>query len=236
MDERTHWRLCDLASAEIEALAGEGIACTPEDVLRIQWLAQQVESPASRMALSRGSPVHVGGAVLWPLTIAADEWWRSVIPHIDTQTGEVAALAYAMAHCRMQDALDAIPPTRAADISWSWVQRLQCTAGELDEAVRQVRDQDDCGPDVRDPKHAGGDSSRSNLVAFLVATAGGTPELWERQVAIGYVRQQIEAIRAQEAAEFGGDREVARRISATRTLGLAVEEIRQSRKVAKNGK
>lgn len=230
MDERTHWTLCDLASAEIDSLAGEGIACTPDEVLRIQWLAQQVETPAARMALSRGTPVHVGGAVLWPLTIAADEWWRSVIPHIATQTGEVAAQAYAMAHCRTQDTLDAIPPTRAADVSWAWVQRLQCTAGELVEAIRQVRDQDDCGPAIRDPKYAGGNASRSNLVAFLVSTAGGPPELWERQVAIGYVRQQIDAIRSQEAAEFGADREVARRISSTRTLGLAVEEIRQSRR------
>ena len=162
--------------------------------------------------------------------------WRIVRLHDAAREREVAALAYAMAHCRKQDALDAIPPARAADIAWDWVGRLQCTAEELSEAIRQVRDQDDCGPEVRDPKQAVGEASRSELVAFLVATAGGTPELWERQVTIGYVRQQIEAVRAQEAAEYGADRETARKISATRTLGLAVEEIRQSREAAENGK
>jgi drug/metabolite transporter (DMT)-like permease len=69
-------------------------------------------------------------------------------------------------------------------------------------------------------------------LAMLVAAVGGPPDVWERQVAIGFVRQQLEAAHAQIAAKVGFDAAAHRRIDATRNLGLAVEEIRQSRRAS----
>ena len=231
MDERTHWKLCDLASAELEALAGEGIACTPGEILRIQWLAQQVETPAARMALARGNPVHVGGAVLWPLTMAADQWWRAASPYATTNREQIAVAAYAMAHCRAIDGLETVAPDRAVSVAGRWLKGLQCRPEEVVEAVALVQEQDDIEPDITDPKRQHSETSASGLVALLCALVGGPPDVWERQVAIGYIRQQLEASYAQIAAKAGHDAAATRRIDATRNLGLAVEEIRQSRSV-----
>lgn len=230
MGERTHWTLCDLASAEIDALAGEGIACTPDEVLRIQWLAQQVETPAARMALSRGTPVHVGGAVLWPLTMAADQWWRAAAPYATSNKEQIAIAAYAMAHCRNIDGLETVAPDRAVSVAGQWLKGLHCRPEEVVEAVALVQEQDDTGPDIDDPKRRHSETSAGDIVALLCALVGGPPDVWERQVAIGYIRQQLEASHAQIAAKSGHDVAATRRIDATRTLGLAVEEIRQSRR------
>jgi hypothetical protein len=232
MDERTHWRLCDLASAEIDALAGEGIACTPDEILRIQWLAQQVESPAGRLALARGTPVHVGGAVLWPLTMAADAWWRTAAPYAVTNQEQIAVAAFAMGHCRTIDGLESVAPDRAVQVAVRWLNGLKCRSEEVVTAILLVQEQDDTGPDVADPKQRGGGSAPGDVVAMLVAAVGGPPDVWERQVAIGFVRQQLEAAHAQIAAKVGFDAAAHRRIDATRNLGLAVEEIRQSRRAS----
>jgi len=234
MDGRTHWTLCDLARAEIESLVGEGIACTPDEVLRIQWLAQQVETPAARMALARGNPVHVGGAVLWPLTMAADQWWRAAAPYATTNKEKIAVAAYAMAHCRAMDGLEAVSPDRAVSVAGRWMKGLHCRPEEVVEAVALVQDQDAAEPDINDPKRQHSETRTSELVALLCALVGGPPDVWERQVAIGYIRQQLEASCAQIAAKTGHDATVTRRIDATRNMGLAVEEIRQSRS-EKNG-
>jgi hypothetical protein len=232
MDERTHWRLCDLASAEIDALAGEGIACTPDEILRIQWLAQQVESPAGRMALARGAPVHVGGAVLWPLTMAAEGWMQEVNAHTSDKIERFRVVAFAMAHARTQSALDSIAPRDAGKCAAKWAKRLACREEELAHAVSIVMEQDDNGPEVEDPKRRHSQSGVGDIVAHLIATAGGTPEMWEQQVAIGFVRQQMSACIAQQSAESGVDAAAANRVISTRNLGLAVEEIRQSRRAS----
>lgn len=231
MDERAHWRLCDLASAEIESLAGEGITCTPEEVLRIQWLAQQAETPAARLALSRGTPAHVGGAVLWPLTMAAEAWMQEALQQTCNKRERFFVIAFAMAHARTQTALDAIPPAGAGKHASKWAKRLQCREDELACAVNIVMEQDDNGPVVDDPKKRDSQTSGGDIVAHLVATAGGSPDMWEQQVAIGYIRQQMAACVAQQSAESGIDATVTNRIISTRNLGLAVEEIRQSRRL-----
>lgn len=232
MDERTHWRLCDLARAEIDALSGEGVVCTPDEILRIQWLAQQVETPAARQSLSRGTPVHVGGAVLWPLTMAAESWMHDALEQTVDKRERFCVIAFAMAHARTQAALDGVPAYDAGKHATRWAKRLKCSEDELACAVNIVMEQDDSGPPVEDPKRRDDGSASGDIVAHLVATAGGTPEMWEQQVAIGFIRQQMAACVAQQAAESGVDAAVTNRIISTRNLGLAVEEIRQSRRAA----
>jgi hypothetical protein len=234
MDERTHWKLCDLASAEIESLAGEGIACTPDEILRIQWLAQQVETPAARTTLARGTPVHAGGAVLWPLTLAADTWLQDALAESCDTRERFQIIAFAMAHTRTQSALDGIAPRDACKHAGRWAKRLQCREEELAQAVAIVREQDDTGPQIEDPKKRQSQSTAGDIIAHLIASVGGTPDMWEQQVAIGYIRQQMNACVAQQSANAGIDATITNRVISTRNLGLAVEEIRQSRSV-KNG-
>jgi (p)ppGpp synthase/HD superfamily hydrolase len=68
--------------------------------------------------------------------------------------------------------------------------------------------------------------SPGQMVAILTAAAGGPPELWERQVSIGYIQEQFRACAAQLAAEKGGALADSHVASATRQLGLAAEAIR----------
>ena len=67
MADPAHATLADLARAEIDALAADGIACTPDDVVLLNAIALEIETPAHLQSLSRGTPVFVGGVALWPL-------------------------------------------------------------------------------------------------------------------------------------------------------------------------
>ena len=91
-------KLNDLAAAEIDALERDGIKLTPADIVQLNALGWAVETPSARLGLSRGVPVQVGGAWLWPLTLQAAEWLERVGPEIQLQN-ESAVVAYAMAHC-----------------------------------------------------------------------------------------------------------------------------------------
>ncbi len=68
------WKLTGTAEQAIDGLRGEGIEPTPQEVLYIQQLSLDVEAPKSGISLCKGAPVEVGGATLWPLTIAASMW------------------------------------------------------------------------------------------------------------------------------------------------------------------
>ena len=235
MSEAVHAKLCDLARAEIEALAEAGIACTPDDVVLLNALAWKVETPTHRMALSRGAPVFAGSVALWPMTLASESWWQRAIEGTGRESRQTALLAFAMAHSRQQDALDAIDPATAYKQADAWSRRLPCRRGELMEAISQVLAQDDNGPSVRDPKAEAGAMPPGQMVSVLVSAAGGPPEMWERQVAIGYLREQFQAANAQMAAEQGGSLRDSDMVHATRQLGLAVEAIRQRNRDSARG-
>ena len=222
-----HHKLSDVAADHIDALAGEGIVCNPAEVIMINALAWEIESPRHRAALARGVPVFIGSVALWPLTLAAEAWWTACLAEHAGDTAQMMLLAYAMAHAHDQDALDAISPRASGKVATQWAKGLRVRAKELSVAVGEVLAQDDDLPRLAGPKDKPDSGlSAGQIVAILTATAGGPPSVWESEVSIGYIREQLRAISAQQAAENGGSLKDSEMVAATRQMGLYMEQIR----------
>ena len=226
-------KLSDLAKAEIEQLEAEGIRLTAADIVAINAAAWDVESPESRLLLSRGVPVAVGGVTLWPMTMHGADWFTRVGCRLPGSLLQTTALAYAMAYGREDgDALD-IGPVKAALILPAWRARLRCRQAELVEAVAQMINQD---AQIEEPPDKLGKSiTPGELSAYLVASCGNSPAVWERQVSSGNVHAMLAAIIAPNKAD---DKPCASdpKIRAERALGWLCELIRRKhRKDAANG-
>jgi hypothetical protein len=227
MSATAHHKLSDIASDHIDALAADGIACTPDEVVMLNALAWELDTPRHRAALARGVPVFAGSVALWPLTLAGEAWWQACIEEHKDDTTQMQLLAFAMAHARDQDALDAIGPRASGKVAAQWAKRLRVRAKELSAAVGEVLAQDDDIPRLAGPKDKPDSGlTPGQIVAILTATAGGTPKVWESEVSIGYIREQLRAVSAQQAAENCGSLKDSEMVAATRQLGLYMEQIR----------
>lgn len=214
--------LCALGEAEIQTLEASGIKLTPADIVRINALALRVENPQTALALARGVPVCVGGASLWPLTLAGADWFRRVGGNLGGIKLQTHALAYAMAHGRTTMPDD---PATAASAVKAWAKKLTCRHQELDEAIRQVIEQDE-SPDTGE---TGPSASVGEISLMLSAMTHIKPEVWEYQCSIPYVLAMMDAMVRQNAAN-GESTKHDPRIKAERALGLAVWRIRQRHK------
>ena len=225
--------LTDLALAEIDALQAEGITLTPAEVVRINWLATQVETPEHRMLYARGCPVFVGGVVLWPMTARAAEWFKRVALVMPDSMHE-RALAYAMAYGRDDGTALDLTGREAEKAVKGWSRGLRATRRELTEALAQIIAQTETDEMPPVENAAGEVMTAGDMSAFLCAAAGGTADMWERQVSAAYVLAVLRSIVAQNRAD---DRPVAgdARIEATKALGWYCHQIRESRKAAANG-
>ena len=225
--------LTDLAQAEIDALQADGIALTPAEIVKINWLATQVETPEHRMLYARGCPVFVGGVILWPMTARAAEWFKRTGLAMPASLHE-RALAYALAYGRSDGTeLDRIGRVAESAVK-AWAVRLTCTDRELTQAASQIiaQTETDEMPPVENASQDG--MTAGDMSAFLCAAAGGTADMWERQVSSAYVLAVLRSIIAQNRAD---DRPVAgdARIDANKALGWYCHLIRESRKGAANG-
>jgi len=208
-------QLSDLARAELEALAAEGIVPSWDDVAELNALGWQVETPETRRELARGSPVPVGGVTLRPLTLAGWAWFERVGEQCRDQN---AALAYAMAHG--SDA--ALDDMTAANVR-EWRRKIRATERELVLAVAEVIDQDR-GPELPTRKDSPG---LADLSAVIVAAVGGDPATWERQVRIGYVGEVMAAVARSQGTCDGKPDPNDPRIQAQAAIIWAVKKIRQ---------
>lgn len=221
-------KLCDLAQAEISALVADGLSLSPEEIVRINHLAWQASEPEGRLYLSRGVPVRLGGAVLWPLTLYGMEWFQRVGLELKDWRGDLSAfaLAYAMCYGRGQgQELEVSGPEAAAAVR-KWASGLRCRARELEAAVANCIEQEQLEdlPTGHDPDPM----APGDLSAFLAASGGGPVDQWERQVSIGYVRSFVSAIvRHESDGQVKGMADP--KVQALKALGLYVEEIRRSR-------
>ena len=220
--------LSQLAEAEIDALQDEGITLTAEQVVRINELAKRVESPRTRMELSRGIPVEVGGAVLWPTTLAGSDWFQRVGCEIGGEKKQTYALAYSMAFGRNIE----LPPTvkEARDVVGRWARSLRCRYTELVEAIRQVHEQ----WEQIDTGERGNSASIGEISSMLTAMTGLAPEVWEHQCSVKYVLNMLETITSQNSAE-GKSTKHDPRIKAERALGLVISKIRKKHREAHSG-
>jgi hypothetical protein len=191
--------LCDYAANEIAQLRARGCALSDSDVVEINALAHDVLAKGRfTERLARGRPVACGGAWLWPLTLAASDWYDSI--GCDIGDGR-AALAYAMAH----GGDDALATAGKKEVK-AWARKLKVTAEGLDAALHDVIEQGE-EPDMTRP----GDKEKQEprmtagrLSAIMVARCGGTVEQWERRVSVDYIRTVLETLAFQDAAEGSG--------------------------------
>jgi len=231
-----HAKLSDHAAAEIAALTADGIALTPAEIVRINALSWAVESGENRQRLSRGIPVAVGGAWLWPWTMHGSEWWERVGLSMPSAL-QPRAMAYALAFGRSSGSKLDVEGEAAESAVMEWAAGLRCRLAELLVAVGRVLDQDEeeepqdgegkpQGDKPEDDQRKPGISA-GELSAFLCAAVGGPPELWERKVSSGYTLAILRAVVEQNKAE---DRPGLddRALKAERALGLAVAEIRKA--------
>jgi hypothetical protein len=211
--------LNDTAKQTLDALRAEGIVPTDADVVRINALAWDVESPRVRRALARGTPVRCGNRTLWPLTVAAAEWYRSEGCRFAAPR---TALAYAMANGRDES----LGAASEADVR-AWTRGTRATDAELDEAMSQVLQQgkESPMPPPRGKRDRDG-MTHAELAAHLHAVAGGSAKQWERSVSVDYCLDFWSILSAQNRAD-GRTPYDAARDRAIVALGWCEEQIRE---------
>ena len=224
-----HAKLNDQAAAAIAELIRDGIAPTPAEIVLLNALGHAVETGATRRLLARGTPVRIGAAWLWPLTMYASDWFARVGLAMP-ESLQARALAYAMAHGYGNE-LDA-DGREAERAVKTWARSLRCTTGELTEAVSQIIEQDEeapSEPDTKDNEDARQGMSVGELSAFLTAACGGPPDVWEKGLALGYALSLVRAIVQQNGAD-GRPSANDPRMKAERAFALAAIEIKESRR------
>jgi uncharacterized membrane protein len=210
--------LSDLARVELEMLSRDGIVPTWDDVAELNALGWQVLTPDTRRHLARGTPVRVGGKTLLPLTVNGWAWYSRVGDQCADQN---AAFAYALA--RGYD--EALQLATEADVE-AWKATLTATSRELVLAVGEVIDQDR-KPETPPAKQSDALTSVMEIGAVAMAHVGGTPEMWERHVCIGYIAQVMEAVARSQGGASGKPDPTDPRIQAQAAIIWAVQKIRR---------
>jgi len=226
-------KLSDHARYEIEDLLAAGITPTPEEIVELSAIGWQVETPQTRLYLSRGLPVKCGSVTLWPLTLQASDWYSRVGCKLEGL--ERHALAYAMAYCYVTGN----PYHEAADDAETaineWISNIDITDAALTEAISQVLQQSEEAQQPPIPDHVKQQSMTSgDLSATLAALCGGDPAFWEARCASDYAIDVMTAVMNQRN-ESGKPLPTDPRMQAVRALGWAVEKIRQRHKGATDG-
>jgi hypothetical protein len=172
--------LSDRARGELETLKDAGINPTWDQVIQIHSLVEQIKSPSNERLNARGNPVRIPGAILWPLTEQANDWWdNSGIEWFSGLKEKTRALGYIMAHGRracLRARLASQPVARRA-VS-VWFRRLPCThaelmlaVGEVIESMEVIEDEIPASEKSDAIKTAddGGTFTSAEAIAFLIA-------------------------------------------------------------------
>jgi hypothetical protein len=130
------------ARAAISELERGGVTgLTPEEVVALHELGTAYDAAAhSEFMPGTGVPVRIGGAVLWPVTMAGQDWWDRIGPQIAGEKRErrIMAFGYCLAHGRQAGAFDHVGASDAMRDARRWARGLTCTIDELDEACAEV--------------------------------------------------------------------------------------------------
>lgn len=127
------------AIAELERGGVTGL--TPEEVVSLHELGTAYDAAAhSEFYPGAGAPVRVGGAVLWPMTLAGMDWWDRIGREIagKPKSVRIRCFGFCLAHGRTPGAFDHPGTKDALRDAMRWSRRLTCTIDELDEACAEV--------------------------------------------------------------------------------------------------
>jgi hypothetical protein len=222
-------RLSDIAAGEIDALISEGYELTPEEIVRINALGWNIETPDIRLALSKGVPVEVGGVTLWPFTLKSYDWHNKVAKDMPTVWHGNVALAYAFAHGYSDGGELDVYGWRAVVAVTTWGIRLRCHMNTLVQAMAQIVQQDEQEQGVIDPDAK--TMGIGDLSASIAAHTGQIAEHVERRMSMNYALKLLHyTIRQQEQAMGGKPRMSAEAVRATQAMGLYIENLKARRK------
>ena len=221
------WTVCDLAADEFQKLEADGICLTPQEVLDIQALSLDAMGDFDDGFRLRGSPVLVGGATLWPLTIAGASWREEVeaLLSADDYTGRRYVLAYAMAHGRDKAAMT-VYGRDAIRAVLKWAKKLTCRTEDLLEAVNDILGDKprvelpegklkDGGEDLPTPVY---------LEQTAISLFGTDPDVWRYQLSMDQV---VLIVRKHNAAGKDDGGRGRRKNEALRKLAYYVDGIRR---------
>lgn len=127
------------AIAELERGGVTGL--TPDEVVALHELGTAYDTAAqTEFFPGAGVPVRVGGAVLWPMTLAGMDWWDRIGREIagKPRSVRIRCFGFCLAHGRTPGAFDHPGAKDALRDAMRWSRRLTCTIDELDEACAEV--------------------------------------------------------------------------------------------------
>lgn len=192
-------RLSNYAEATINDLQADGITLTPVEIVTINALCWEVESPESRRMLSRGIPVEVGGATLWPMTLLAGDWNNRVGLSMRPKWMTTLALGYAMAHGYSDGPELDREGIKAAVAVGVWYVRLRCRTSTFILAIADILEQE---AEHEQPPSPDEDTLEvGEFSASLAVATGISAEFWERRCSQGYAFASLNAIAKQNHAD-----------------------------------
>jgi hypothetical protein len=211
--------ISELAMREIEALQQSGITPTPQEVVQLNDLGKAIENQPERTSpLLAGRPIRAGNVWLWPMTLAASEWYFSeAYQHYDSDNGYTYSLAFALANGRQPKRFKGLCGKRRVRKAVNyWALRCACTPEELRSALHRLL------PGLSYPHHTSVASptaqDSSGLYLDLSVATGRSVDYWRAQD-ITFAGKALVTIYAQLAAGQGvaaidGDQDEYRRAMA----------------------
>ena len=224
------WTLCDLAEDEISALEAEGIQPTAQNILDIQALALDAMGDFDDGLRLHGSPVSIGGVVLWPMTIAGCIWRGEVEEKLaaDDFSSRLYVLAYALAHGHDKEALS-LQGRDALKAVLRWARGLRCSLSDLSAAVNDVMADRPRVVFASDVDAESGKSAPAEIAEMAMAIFGTDPDIWRYQLSLEEV---IAIIRRHSALKKQKSTVEVRKVEALRELAKYVDDIRKRAKEA----
>jgi hypothetical protein len=212
----------EAAIKELEASTGKPV--TPVNVLWLQAAAGELVRPDRESPKLCDLPVAVGGALLWPMSYWAREWYVNVAQKAYGM--DPRALAFTLAHSFDKETLQGIA-TRAqlhAAIN-AWLDTLLCAPAALRDALDRVLGRDElvtiANPSEA-PAHAARASDWGDVIALLCEKYPGTEPLWwASRVSIDYCAEMAQ----RATAELPGDKNPS--FNAVAKFHCVVDHIRK---------
>ncbi|TSA40085.1 hypothetical protein D4Q85_00305 [bacterium] len=191
-----------IAQAEVARLRAKGIEPTLDELACLFHWADRAEHPAGRLSpLLAGSPLEIGGRLLWPLTLQAEQWlqWASDWIRADDMP---VAVCYAAEHGRIVGHFDTLlRPNVAQSAITEWAAGCSVTRAEVEEAASSLMP----SSEPLDAMTATDDAPRvdmADIYADLFGATGQPPEWWQTRTSAELMRQ-IRAVQRDRTEALG---------------------------------
>lgn len=131
-----------MAAAALRDFESRGLKPTYEHLLWLQDAAKRVRKASERRIASLVDwPVPCGGALLYPMSMAAYEWWKNLD---QDQKENIFIQAFTCAHSHRPEVLKALAdPREILKAAQTWYAGLTCSAQALSAALNVLSDDND---------------------------------------------------------------------------------------------